>query len=147
MKEMKGKIWFYESEIIPMLSDDSLHYLKTLPEREILETDGMRILFSHFLFPDISGSLRKRVEDIYDYRDHFLFMRENSCILSFVGHMHAEGFELVNRNGLFSHSFRRKRLREGMTMLGLPSVARGRNRNGTAVFDTKSKTVKVIKIR
>lgn len=147
MKVMKGKIWFYESEIIPQLTDDSLHYLRTLPEKEILETDGMKILFSHFLYPDISGSLRKRIDDIYDYKDHFLFMKENSCILSFAGHMHAEGFELVNRNGMFSHSFRKKRLREGMSMIGLPSVARGGNRNGTAIFDTASKTVKVIRIR
>jgi hypothetical protein len=91
------KIWLYEKEIMPGLTDENREYLTTLPEYHIFNTDGINILFTHFIYPDISGSLRKRIDDISDYRGHFRFMRQNNCILSFAGHMHREGFEIVSK--------------------------------------------------
>jgi hypothetical protein len=101
------------------------------------------ILVTHFLYPDISGSLRKRIDEIYEYRDHFWFMRQNNCILSFAGHMHREGFEVINMMGFREFGFQKKEIKRMESFIGLPSIASGRNKNGVAVFDTESFEIKV----
>ncbi len=147
MEIMKGRIWLYENELIPELSDENRQYLESLWEYRIVAIDGHRMLFSHFLYPDISGSLRKRINDIYDYRAHFWFMRKKNCILSFAGHMHKEGFELVNSNGYSEFGFTKKRIKKTSTFIGLPSVAAGRNKNGIAVFDTEKFEIRALQLR
>ena len=147
MNMMKGKIWFYEHEINPGLSEENIDYLKYLPEYDILKIDNYNILFTHFLYPDISGSLRKRIDDIYDYRDHFWFMRQNNCILSFSGHMHKEGFEVVNMMGFREFTFRKRKLKRIVSFIGLPSIACGRNKNGVTVFDTENFEIKAVSIK
>jgi predicted phosphodiesterase len=81
MNLMKGKVWLYEHEILPELTEENLQYLESLPEYHIAENADFQILFSHFLYPDISGSLIKRIDDIYDYKAHFRFMRQNNCCI------------------------------------------------------------------
>jgi predicted phosphodiesterase len=141
------KIWLYEKEIMPGLTDENREYLNNLPEYHILNTDGINILFTHFIYPDISGSLRKRIDDISDYRSHFQFMRQNNCILSFAGHMHREGFEIVSKVGCREFGFEKRVIERTGSFIGLPSVARGRNRNGVAVFDTESFELETIRLR
>ncbi len=147
MELMKEKIWFYEKEIIPQLTDENIHYLQSLPEYQVLQVDDCNILLTHFLYPDVSGSLRKRIDDIYDYRMHFLFMRKNNCNLSFAGHMHKEGFEVINMLGFREYRFKKKRLHKTETVIGLPSIASGRNKNGVAIFDTDSYELHAIRIK
>lgn len=147
MRIMKGKIWFYESEILPDLTEENVQYLKSLPEWRILDVGDYKILMSHFLFPDISGSLRKRIDDIYDYRAHFLFMRKNSCKLSFAGHMHKEGFEVINMMGYHEYGFKRKKMKKTESFIGLPSLASGRNKSGVSIFDTQSFEIHAIRIK
>jgi len=147
MHLMKGKIWFYENEVTPALTEDNKQYLNELPEYHILTIDDCNILLTHFLYPDVSGSLTKRIDDIYDYKDHFLFMRQNSCKLSFGGHMHKEGFEVVNIMGVREFGFKKMRLRMTESFIGLPPVARGTNKNGVTVFDTRSFEIMAIRIK
>lgn len=147
MDMMKGKIWFYENEVTPALTEENKQYLNALPEYRILANDDYNILLTHFLYPDVSGSLTKRIDDIYNYRDHFLFMRENNCRLSFAGHMHKEGFEVVNMMGVREFGFKKKRLRMTESFIGLPPVARGTNKNGVTVFDTRNFEIKAIRLK
>src|SRR6056297_1277165 len=76
-KMLPKEIWLYEDEIFPDLSPENIEYLSALPEYHIMKTATHKILFSHFLYPDISGSLRKKIDDIDDYKNHFNFMLEN----------------------------------------------------------------------
>ena len=146
VKLMKGQIWLYESEILPELTSENIEYLRSLPETAVIEADGLNILVSHFMYPDVTGSLRKRIDDICDYREHFWHMRKNNCILSFSGHMHKEGFEVVNGSGYQEFGFRKKILRHTETFVGLPAIASGRNNSGAAVFNTGNFEFNAIRI-
>ena len=146
MKLMNGRIWLYESETLPELTNENKAYLMSLPEYERISMDGIDILITHFLYPDFSGSLRKRIDDICDYRAHFSFMQKNNCILSFAGHMHKEGFELVNNSGYHEYGFKRKLIRQTETFIGLPAIANGSNKSGMAVFNTRNFEFKAIRL-
>jgi calcineurin-like phosphoesterase family protein len=107
---MKEKIWLYENETRPDLTAENIQYLNSLSEYHVLNTGDYNFLLSHFLYPDISGSLRKRIDELsVTTGTHFGFMRQNNCILSFGGHMHKEGFEVVNITGLKEFSFQDRR--------------------------------------
>ena len=146
MKLANGQIWLYESEVLPSLTSENKAYLRSLPETAVITADGVRMLLSHFMYPDVTGSRRKRVDDICDYREHFWYMRKNNCTLSFAGHMHKEGFELVNGLGYREHGFRKKKIRHTASFIGLPAVASGRNKNGTAVFNADTFEFKAIRM-
>ncbi len=147
MNLMKGKVWLYENEILPELTEENLLYLQSLPEYHIMENADFQMLFSHFLYPDVSGSLIKRIDDIYDYKAHFWYMRQHGCKLAFAGHMHKEGFEVVNQHGFREYGFRRKRLQKTESVIGLPSLAASRNKNGVAVFDTVHFEITALRIK
>ncbi len=146
MKLTNGQIWLYESEILPSLTVENKEYLRSLPETKEIVVDGISILISHFIYPDVTGSLRKRVDDICDYRAHFWYMKKNSYNLSFAGHMHKEGFELVSGFGYREYGFRKKKIRFTDSFIGLPAVANGKNKNGAAVFDTANFEFKAIRM-
>jgi len=88
----RRKLWDYSiAEDQVQLSDDSRQYLSGLPEFIITELSRIRILFSHHLYPDLSGSLRKMPIWPSDIWAHLKWMKRNDCQTSITGHTHVEG--------------------------------------------------------
>lgn len=93
----KGKLWDYSpAEDQLRLSDSSREYLASLPEYAIVNYNGIRMLFSHHLFPDLSGSLRKMPVWPSDIWAHLKLMKRNDCQTSISGHTHVEGTLTAN---------------------------------------------------
>ena len=87
-----NKLWEYSlAEDQVQLSDISLEYLSGLPEFAIEELCGIHILFSHHLYPDLSGSLRKMPIWPRDIWPHLKWMKKQSCHMAISGHIHVEG--------------------------------------------------------
>jgi len=88
----RGKLWDYSvPEDNSKLTDASLEYLSGLSEFLIEEFGGVRILLSHHLYPDLSGSLRKMPIWPSDTWPHLKFMKRHGCQSSITGHTHVEG--------------------------------------------------------
>lgn len=92
-----NKIWLYEDEVHPVLSSDNHQYLQSLHEWEVLDTGSKKILFSHFVKPDLAGVGRWFPIQTGQLRQHFRFMEEMGCCVAFTGHCHTEGLSLVSR--------------------------------------------------
>jgi len=52
----RGKVWYYEKEAPNDLDEDDISFLKSLPEYIAPPDYPIGCLFSHYLFPDLSGS-------------------------------------------------------------------------------------------
>lgn len=135
----RGALWDYSAaEDQTQLSDVSRSYLDTLPEFAINEFDGIRILFSHHLYPDLSGSQRKMPSWAPDIWPHLKWMKRHECHLGISGHIHIEGtlrgtwHQLHNslRNQFFVAGSR--------TWLSCPPVTKGGVSSGLMIVDTKS---------
>jgi len=89
--------WLYEDELKTTFNDRSnVNYLDDLDE---LFIDG-NVLFSHFLFPDLSGMLKLTKESIKSLvKTHFLFMDSSGLKISFVGHTHIKFPLIISDNG------------------------------------------------
>jgi predicted phosphodiesterase len=87
-KASRGKIWCYEGDAPNDLGEDELLFLKSLPEYLSMDIEGIPCLFSHYLFPDLTGSTTCYVERNRQLKAHWEFMNHHRVKYSFFGHCH-----------------------------------------------------------
>lgn len=145
-KLSRRKIWLYEDSELPIaISDSSKEYLKNLPEFEIREIEKKNYFFSHFHFPDLTGSTlffptkRKHLDD------HFAFTGERGCSFSFSGHGHPEGATIFNDK--ISHlKFGRHDITDDRFWIVSPCTAKTSRLNGVMTYSTHERVLEVIPI-
>ena len=140
-------LWLHEeNDLNPLYKADDLKYLKTLPEYSVLKTSEINILFTHYVYPNISG-LKK---EFYTYRDefqqHFQFMNSMGCMVSFTGHSHIKGFFAASRKKLKEYRFKGLKLKPEPVCIGIPPITGHKKGNGFCVFDLKDLSIQVIKL-
>lgn len=141
------KLWLYEQDELPInLSTSSRNYLLSLNETAQIESDGLKIHFSHYLFPDLNGSSTQMPPDRQLANSHLDHIDHQGCHLSFFGHMHPEGIWHINHktNGL--QKWGMLPLGEKMNAYGVPAICKGTNRKGFVILNTSEGYVKSIKL-
>ena len=148
-KEANSRIhketWSYKGEINATLSPKNIDFLEQLPEYFIEITDNFQVLFSHFLFPDITGSTILIPKKKKALKPHFNFMKHQNSLLSFVGHSHINGFALYSGCRINFKDFGFKRLSNKQQIIFGPALAIDGNRSGYMIFDTETFRLSVIK--
>jgi predicted phosphodiesterase len=140
-------LWLHEeNDLNPLYKGDDLEYLRSLPEYHVMQLPERNILLTHYVYPNTSG-LKK---EFYTYGDefdqHFNFMAEMDCTISFTGHVHIRGFFTANGRRFKQHRYKELTLKSDPVCIGLPPITRLNNRSGFCIFDTDSNSMKVIKI-
>lgn len=144
-KKAKNRIWLYEdSELKCNLSEGAKEYLRNLKEIEIRKYDNINFLFSHFCYPDFSGSAIYFPREPFHLTRHFDYMKNNNCRVSFSGHGHPEGVIVVDESNFLTSGFGVHQLTDDMQWIVIPCVARTSRLNGIAVLDTAEKEFKTI---
>lgn len=145
-KKIAGnEVWLNEeNEFDPLINSDQKSFLQMLPEYFVLEIDGIKIMLSHYLFPDLTGSNRLFYEQFGPVEDHFRFMSENECLIGFSGHQHIEGAKIFTQNSVEDFSFGQISVSSNLQWIVGPCIANGKNDNGFMIFDTKRFEIDVI---
>ena len=78
--------WQHELDLDPGYSKDDILFLSTLPAFEIFQTPDLSILFSHYVYPNLSGFVKGFYTEEKEFQEHFAFMQERECSLCFTGH-------------------------------------------------------------
>ena len=137
--------WPYEGEVHASLSPESIKLLKNFPEYVTESVDNINILFSHFLFPDITGSTMMIPEIKKELKSHFNFMDQKGCLLSFVGHTHINGFALSGGRHIHFREFGFTRLSDKQQVIFGPAIVKDGIRSGFMIFDTNNFELSIIK--
>jgi len=144
-KRARNRIWLYEdNEIRCQLSDGAKEFLGNLNEIEFREYDNLKFLFSHFCYPDFSGSAIFFPREPFHLTKHFEYMKENNCFVSISGHGHPEGAIIVDENKFSLSGFGIHKLIDDPQWIVIPCVARTSRLNGVMILDTTSKEFKTI---
>jgi predicted phosphodiesterase len=145
-----GKVWCYEGDEPHDLEEAEIIYLRTLPEYIITAEPGIPCLFSHYIYPDVTGSTTRYVERNHQMKGHWDFMDSNNIKYSFSGHSHElfAGFAYRNKRSFFkavhnlpSDSFK---LGDEMVMTVLPPLTGEKGRTGFAILDTSTLKLNII---
>jgi len=146
-KLSRRKIWLYEDNELPIrLTQQNKSFLSELNEFEIIEVQGDRILFSHFVFPDLTGSSTHFPKNAKDLKEHFRFMTENKCVYSFTGHGHVEGLISSDEMKMKYYKFEKLPLKKERRWIVGPCVARTTRKNGVMILNTDSLEIESIPI-
>lgn len=146
----EGRVWTYEYDSPNNLSEKETEYLKKLPEYIIPELGENPILFSHYIYPDFTGSTTIYVERNNQIKRHWGFMGSNSVRVSLIGHSHSifAGFAYKNRG--FSvkafHSLPNNEflLGDDSVIVLLPPLSGDKGKTGFTIYDTSTRKLSLI---
>lgn len=156
-REIAGKkIWLYTNEELPEINDFNKKWLEVLPEYKIEELSGKKILFSHFFYPNLSGSETMKKFTFKAVSDHHSYMSALGVEYAFCGHTHSEGilkaaraangFRHVLRMPLSFSAFNKKVKVNSHDFFTIPAVARSKRESGYAIFDIEEGSLTAFKI-
>jgi len=143
---LKGQdTWQHELDLNPGYSEEDISFLATLPAIEILQTPDLSILFSHYVYPNLSGFVKGLYYNEKEFQAHFSFMQEHNCSLSFTGHAHPGGFYRVDSKGFKHYRYRGIKITSFPALIGIPPVTRHEHRSSFCIFDTNSFRLQVLR--
>jgi len=139
------RLWLYEDELDPGYGKKDMDFLSSLPEFHVLDSGSIRILLSHYVFPNLSGCQKGFYTQAPEFSQHFDFLARMHCQLSFTGHGHVRGGYRVTP-GNFSYLWNRNtRLDTQPILIGLPPVTRHKQRRGFCIFDSETLKLQLLR--
>ncbi len=142
----EGRFWLYDDEENRPVMEENIKYLRSLPEIRIFHCKKYSILFSHFLYPDLTGSSRFFPETEKDFGPHLQFLRKCKCILGIMGHGHLQGYSVASEKKLIYNYFGEYKLGRHHQAIIVPAVTRGDSLNGYLMLDSDSMKIEAIKL-
>ncbi|MDX2431075.1 MAG: metallophosphoesterase family protein [Bacteroides sp.] len=143
---LKGKeTWPHEQDMDPGYNEEEISFLASLPLYEILTTPTYNILFSHYVYPNLSGIVKGFYYSEKEFHEHFAFMQERECSLCFTGHAHPRGFYRVNPRGFKQYPYLGIKITRFPTVIGIPHITRQEHRSSFCIFDTNSHRLQVLR--
>ena len=145
-----GKVWCYEFDEPNDLDPEDIELLNSLPEYIITKIKGINCLFSHYTFPDFTGSTTQYVEKNSQLRSLWDYMKNNKIQISFTGHTHNMFAGFAYRNpGLFLkaiHSVPGNSFNLGneMVVIGLPPLTGDKGRTGFSIVDFETMKMEIV---
>jgi len=137
-------LWLYENDLPPRLTFEDIEYLKTLPEYQILQFDKIKVLFTHYIYPNLVGDSRNFTLTNNGPNQHLQFMRKYSCDAAFFSHDLFDNLEVFGEGEVRYLRFGKYRLSKFPVAIKGPWVANGTASNGVLLFDASILEVEAI---
>ncbi len=147
-----GKVWCYDGDAPNDLVEDDRLFIKSLPEYVTLSFNGIASLFSHYIYPDFTGSTTQYLKRNYQLHGLWEFMNLQKVKYSFSGHSHnhfagiaykGRGFFLQAIHSVPLQSFN---LGDEMLMILLPPLAGEKGRSGFSIIDLDRMKLDIIAV-
>lgn len=142
-----GLVWNFEHDLPVKPEKDHFEWLNSLEESVNLSIDGLKVLFTHSLFPDPAGMLTRKPVRHTDFTPHLEMLAELDCHLGISGHLHPNGIFRIHRKKIIQAKFGLLDTGTDLLQLVCPCVADGNQDNGVTILDTASRTVEGIPLR
>lgn len=147
----EGKVWCYEFDDESDNGPEETDFLRKIPELEIIDA-GNKIMFSHYIYPDLTGSTTFYADRKKQLEKHWEFMEKQDVTVSFTGHTHSNmaGFAYM-RNSFFSEAFSPLpdstfKIGTERVIVALPPLSGEKGKKGFAVFDTETSELEIVRI-
>lgn len=138
------------------LTETDIEYLTSLPDSLIIKPETSKILLSHYLYPDFTGSSMVFVHRLNQLEDLFEYLTEHEISLAFAGHDHPAGvgfgypsprrWDSRIKRAFHYMPFHRYDLDGQLMVCLLPALATRSGRPGFSVWDTFNSTLDTIQL-
>ena len=141
------QLFLYEDvQLNALLTKADMAWLDSLPDIHIGSYDGLRVLFSHFAYPDLHGLRTYFPKRAEEFAGHLEFIEQHGCSIGISGHMHFEGLSRVNDVELRRQGFGRYPFSRDLQYWYGPCVARCQFNNGFLIIDTATSMVEAVRL-
>jgi len=152
-----GRVWSYDGDSPNDLDESDIEFLTNLPEYLNVSFAGVDCLFSHYIYPDFTGSTTRYIEKSSQLDGLWEFMDQIGTRYSFSGHSHSSftGFAF-RRNMPFTLPFMKAvhslphdnfNLGREMVLVILPALSGENGRACFSVLDTDNLMLQVHQVR
>jgi len=148
----RGRVWCYEGDEPNDLGLNDLLFMRKLPEYIILTINDITCLFSHYIYPDFTGSTTRDIKRPIHLKEHWDLMNIHNVTLSFCGHFHNffTGFA-YQRSLPFSkaiHSIPHNSFNMGneKVIIVLPPLAGEKGRTSFSIIDMNSLKINIVTV-
>ncbi len=142
-----NKIWLFEhQELSALLTKSDKEYVASLPEFIIADIDNTKILLSHSIYPDFTGSMILRPKNHWDFNNHFNFLLSKECSIGFSGHLHPGGFAYATKDDFAFCPFGLDKIKAFPVQYICPCLSSGSTKNGILIADMKNMSIECLKI-
>jgi predicted phosphodiesterase len=143
-----NQVFLYEDvQLDALLTKSDKAWMESLPDLHAGEYDGLRILFTHFAYPDLHGLRTYFPKRAEEFHDHLGFIEKHGCSIGISGHFHYEGLSRVNEDEVRRQDFGIYPFSRSLQYWYGPCVARCQFSNGFLIIDTASNTVEAVRLR
>jgi len=143
----KSQLWLYEDEMEDPVSESSFEYLNDLPEQIVLGAEDFKILATHFIEPDITGTSKRSPSGPKDFSSHLKLLKKMKCMAGLAGHAHLEGFARISRRNYLMNYYRQSHLLKKRQIIVGPPVTRNSGSRGFIILDTTSREFEAISLK
>ncbi len=143
----KSQLWLYKDEMEDPVSESSFEYLSDLPEQIVLGTEDFKILATHFIAPDITGTSKRSPSGHKDFSSHLKLLKKMKCMAGLAGHAHLEGFARISRRNYLMNYYRQSHLLKKRQIIVGPPVTRNSGSRGFIILDTTSREFEAISLK
>jgi predicted phosphodiesterase len=141
----KGFVWVYDDDMPVYLSEDNRTYLDSLPEFLVLSFKNCKILFSHYVYPNLTGSATEfDPAKNNSVEEHFTFMQKHGCDVGIFAHDLQGGVRFFSEQGIKEYGFGTHPLGDFPIAFNGPWIANGTEPNGFMILDTNSMELRVL---
>lgn len=142
------KVWLYEDEKDDLVISKELRtQFENVPEFKTHFLSEKLVMFSHYLYPDLSGSATFKAKSIEDFSRHFSFMQQYECSLSFTGHHHHDGIEIIKDQQYKKFPYGEYSIGYGQAIIGVPCIAKGAIQNGVTLYHPEQGALEAIPLK
>ncbi|MCF8359955.1 MAG: metallophosphatase family protein [Prolixibacteraceae bacterium] len=147
-KELSNdKVWLYDhDELNPLYTLDDVEFLTTQKEYLIISHGGKNYFFSHYIYPNLSGSFKSFYHRAAEYAEHFNVLTKHNCELGFAGHTHPNGLYVACNFKTRRIKFRKRFRPDGLTNIEVPSVTGNKFNNGFCIFNISEEWIRAERI-
>jgi predicted phosphodiesterase len=148
----RGRVWCYEGDSPNDLDEDELVFIRKLPEQILVNVNDITCLFSHYIFPDLTGSTTRYVKRNTHLKEHWEFMNHFKVKYSFCGHFHnffaGFAYKTINPFSKAIHSIPHNSFNLGdeRVIIVIPPLAGERGRASFSMIDMKSLKFNIIAV-
>ncbi len=148
-KKLAGHtLWLHEEDDLdPLYKEADKKTIQSLIDYSVLKIPGNSILFSHYVYPNLSGLKKEFYTYADEFKQHFQFMETLDCTISFTGHAHTKGFFMVTNSKFKQYKYIKRKIPKDPVCIGVPPVTSNGARSGYCIYDTEEKTIEAIRVK
>ena len=137
------KVYLHQDDIPPAMNSRAMNFFRKFHYFSQHEFAGEKVFLSHYLYPNLSGTVSGFYLSPGEMSAHFDYLRQQSVRYSFCGHGHPNGAVMCYPHIMRIENMGSFHLKKTPVAIICPSISKSNRFSGFITFDFKEKVLDI----